>query len=211
MQRDRKAGIVIIFICLIFFLSGCSGKDEAVVFQDENLFFGGIIVGMDEEEAVKATKGSMWFDDRLDNYARSVRRAKVDCAEFVYTPLSLSNGEKIIPRISFDKKGDIIFVGCTLLIPSSQSENHSRILESYTKRFILDYNLESLEYTNPQNADTKNIGEKSVFRKATKLFYDDTVTAHQYWFDKNQKTGYAIYQKASPGSDSEISFLQFRF
>ncbi len=210
MLQIRKIMSLFMAICIFASLSGCGKEEKAVLPQDENLFFGGISVEMDLRDAEKATKNSQWFQGKLDNYERSVRRAKVDSAEFIYSPLPLTGGKNIIPRITFDKKGEVIFIGA--VIPVGKDKNdYERALESYEKDFIRRYSLGKLDSVQAEKTSVKQIGEKSVFRKATKLFYDPSVRTCRYSFDKKEKIGYAVYEMEDESEGYSIAFLQFKY
>lgn len=203
MSGSRKILAVVIVVCIVCALCSCSKDDGIIPPQDNNLFFGGISAGMKERDAVKASDKSLWFEGKVDNYFRSVRRAKVSCAEFTYSSLPLSGENTVTPRISVDENGKVIMIASVISVGSSE---YDRTVESYEKEFIKTFNLSGLEYVSSEETSVKQIGEKSVFRTATKLFYDESVKSCSYWFDKTAKTGYAMYE-----TGSEIAFLQFKY
>ncbi len=213
MLKNKKALFVVITICILTVFASCKKDDDnAIVYHDNHIFSGGIRVEMDDRDAQKAVKYSLWYDGLLDNYARSVRRAKVPSAEFIYETLPLSGGGTIVPRITFDKDGEVIMQGMILFLtdPKNKAE-YERTLESYIKQFITHFDLKGLDEVTSEKADVKQIGEKSVFRKATKLFYDKSVEKCHYWFDKKEKTGYAVYEMKNPDDGYHLAFIQFKY
>lgn len=209
--KSRFLILAIIALLIVPILYSCKNNEEiSHNYQDTYLFDGGITLGMSPREAKIATKKSGWFDKKLYTNARSVQRAKVKSAEFTYTPLPLSDGREIIPRISFDNKEDVILIGMNLPLKDIPESDIPRAFESYRREFMLKYLLNEEDMISSSKQDVKQIGEKSVFRTSTKLFYDKDVKNCRYWFDKEKKNGYAVYE-ISREDGYEMAFMKFKY
>jgi len=211
-----RAMVMVITMCLVFVLFSCGDDEVSVSYQDKNLFSGGINAGMKLKDAVKASAKTGWYEEKLDNYARSVKRAEVSSAEFTYHEMSLENGDVIMPRVTVSSEEKVICTGVSVYLRSvTTDEEYDRLFESYKKEFIRRNSLEELEELISETVEVKQIKEKSVFRTSTKLFYDEKVKACHYWFDSASKTGYAIYEIDRTAETTlakyELAFLQFRY
>ncbi|MBR6800952.1 MAG: hypothetical protein IKM61_04300 [Eubacteriaceae bacterium] len=207
---------ILIILTVATVLYSCKEDDiESITCHDSHIFFGGINVGMDSSEAQKAVRYSGWFDGRLDNFSRSVGRAKVKSAEFLWEELPLSGGYSVLPRVTFDNNDEVIMIGMNLILNGVTDPSvRDRAFESYVRDFIQKNNLEEIKPVISDKAPVKEIGEKSVFKTATKLYYDKDVKTYQYYFDKATKTGYAVLTIENSEADIpkyEIAFLEFKY